>query len=268
MRDSVKPVGVLKKTFVILACFRSKADGLTLAEISQLTGVNKSTAHRLLSHLQAEGFLQRENGRYRIGEGLFQLGMLARQPLALLTAAYPVMAALGREIGETVNLAILDGLEILILHAVESVHEFRMAAKVGGRRPFYVTALGKSIAAFLSKIEFDALLGSLSDPLERPTPNSVGDLETLRGELSLVRARGYAIDNEEAVKGVRAVGAPVFRGAGEVVAAISVSGPANRITEEQIPLLAPAVIEGADTVTTALGGRADVSRLAALQEVR
>src|SRR2546427_3719598 len=103
MQDEVKQVGVLKKTFSILSCFRSKPEGLTLAEISTLTRINKSTAHRLLSQLETEGFLQREDGQYRIGQGLFQLGMLARQPLALLTAAYPVMAALGREIGEAVN---------------------------------------------------------------------------------------------------------------------------------------------------------------------
>jgi IclR family acetate operon transcriptional repressor len=250
----------LRKTFSILSCFRSKAEGLTLAEISKLTRINKSTAHRLLSHLQTEGFLQREDGRYRIGQALFQLGMLASQPLALLTAAYPIMAALAREIGETVNLAILDRTEILVLHAVESPHEFRMAAKVGGRRPFYVTSLGKASAAFLTKDDLETLLGSLTIPLEHSTPNSMQELARLRQELDAVRLRGYAIDNEEAVLGVRAVGAPVFKGSGELAAAISISGPTNRILSDRISAIASPLISAADSVTAALGGDADTSR--------
>jgi DNA-binding IclR family transcriptional regulator len=111
------------------------------------------------------------------------------------------MAALAREIGETVNLAILDRTEILVLHAVESPHEFRMAAKVGGRRPFYVTALGKASAAFLAKDDLEALLGSLTIPLEHSTPNSIQNSVRLRQELNAVRLRGYVVDNEEAVLG-------------------------------------------------------------------
>src|SRR6266404_1569271 len=222
----------VRKTFQILSCFRSRADGLTLADISNITSLNKSTAHRLLFHLEAEGFLQRENGRYRIGQGLFQLGILAPQPLALVKAAHPVMAHLAREIGETINLAILDRAEILILNSLESPHEFRMAAKVGSRKPFYVTALGKAIAAFLARDKQEAILDSLAIPFEHPTPNSIQDFMRLRDELSGVRDRGYSVDNEEAVQGVRAVGAPIFEGSGGVVAAVSVSGPVSRISIE------------------------------------
>jgi len=260
MQNGPKPVGVLRKTFQILSCFRSRPEGLALADISHVTGINKSTAYRLLTQLETEGLLQRENGRYRIGQGLFQLGILAPQPLALLKAAYPVMAELAREIGETVNLAIADRVEILVLHAVESPHEFRMAAKVGSRRPFYVTALGKAIASFLADDKQEALLQSLVIPLERPTPNSVQDLISLKDELASVRARGYAIDNEEAVRGVGAVGAPVFKGSGEVTAAISVSGPTSRILPQQLQAIAVHVIRAADSVTTALGGDPDASR--------
>src|SRR6266404_3463403 len=180
-------VGVLKKTFHILSCFRSRSDGLTLADISNFTAINKSTAHRLLFHLETEGFLQRENVLYQIGQSLFQLGILAPQPQTLLKAAQPFMADLAREIGETINLAILDGVEILILHSLESPHEFRMAAKVGSRRPFYVTALGKAIAAFLAQDKQESLLQNLPTPFELPTPNSIQDFVRLREELSDVR---------------------------------------------------------------------------------
>jgi IclR family transcriptional regulator, KDG regulon repressor len=260
MRNEKSSVGVLRKTFQILSCFRSCPNGLTLADISNFTAINKSTAHRLLLHLETEGFLQRENGRYHIGQSLFQLGILAPQPQTLLKAAQPYMSELAREIGETINLAILDGAEILILHSLESPHEFRMAAKVGSRRPFYVTALGKAIAAFLAQDKQESLLQTLTTPFELPTPNSIQDFVRLREELRGVRDRGYSVDNEEAVRGVRAVGAPVFEGSGRVLAAISVSGPASRISSERVQAIASHVVRASDSVTTTLGGHPELSR--------
>jgi IclR family transcriptional regulator, acetate operon repressor len=260
MKKHKNKVGVLRKTIQILSCFRSRPEGLTLAEISVLSGINKSTAHRLLFQLESEALLQRENHKYRIGQGLFQLGILAPQPLALLKAAYPIMADLAREIGETINLAILDRTEILILHSLESPHEFRMAAKIGSRRPFYVTSLGKAIAAFLSHDKQEILFRNLSVPFEHPTPNSVQDLSGLRNELAVVLARGYSVDNEEAVRGVRAVGAPVFEGSGQVTAAVSVSGPASRISPDHVLGIVSHVVRCADSITTCLGGDPDVSR--------
>src|SRR5690348_8786246 len=248
MKSHKNKVGVLTKTIQILSCFRSQPEGLTLAEISSQCGINKSTAHRLLFQLEAEGFLQRDNGKYRIGQNLFQLGILAPKPLALLKAAYPVMADLAREIGETINLAILDRSEVLILRSLESQHEFRMAAKIGSRKPFYVTALGKAIAAFLTRDKQEDLFRILSAPFEHPTQNSVRDLTSLRKELSVVLARGYSVDNEEAVRGVRAVGAPVFAGSGFVTAAVSVSGPASRISSHQVQGIASQVIRCADSI--------------------
>jgi DNA-binding IclR family transcriptional regulator len=262
MATTQKPVGVLRKTFSILSCFRSRPEGLTLRDIAQLTGINKSTAYRLLLELEKEGFLQREDGTYCVGQGIFQLGILAPQPLALLKAAYPVMADLAREISETTNLAILDQTDILILHAVESPHEFRMVAKVGSRRPFYVTALGKAIAAFLTDDKQESLLQNLGIPLKRATPNSVDNLLRLKEELAGVRQRGYSVDNEEAVPGVRAVGAPVFGASGEVTASISVSGPVSRLSVEHVPEIASAVIKAADAITTYLGGTPNLSRRA------
>jgi IclR family transcriptional regulator, KDG regulon repressor len=143
---------------------------MTLAEVAELADLNKSTAHRLLSQMEAEGFLQRgDDGRYRIGPTLFQLGLLAAHPLELRMAAYPSMAILAREIGETVNLAILDRTDILILNVIESQYELRMAAKVGTRRPFYTTALGKAIAAFLPEEKLNALIENVPMPLDSRT---------------------------------------------------------------------------------------------------
>jgi len=262
MPKELEATGVVRKAFEILSYFRLKPDGMTLGEISQLTEINRSTVHRLLSQLQAVGCLERiGRGRYRIGQALFHLGLLAPQPLELRRACDPAMSKLAYETGETINLAVLDHTEILILHVIESAHEFRMAAKVGGRVPFYLTALGKGIAAFLSPENLEALLQNLPMPLQSRAPNSIRDLALLREDLDSVRERGYSIDNEEVVAGVRAVAAPIFKGTGEVKAAISLSAPSSRIPLERIPSLASSVIRAADSVTIQLGGDPNVSRL-------
>jgi len=254
--------GVVRKAFEILSYFRLKPEGMSLGELSELTSINRSTAHRLLSQLHAVGFLERVGrGRYRIGQALFQLGLLAPQPLELRTACDPAMARLASETGETINLAVLDQTEILILHVIESAHEFRMAAKVGRRQPFYLTALGKGIAAFLPQESLETLLLSLPKPLESRAPNSIRDVTLLREDLDRTRERGYSVDNEEVVAGVRAVAAPIFKGTGEVKASISLSAPSGRISEERIPSIASSLIRAADSVTIQLGGDPNVSRL-------
>jgi DNA-binding IclR family transcriptional regulator len=264
MTNQTQATGVVRKAFEILSYFRLRPEGMTLGELSQLTEINRSTAHRLLSQLHAVGFLERTGrGRYRIGQALFHLGLLAPQPLELRTASDPAMSRLAYETGETVNLAVLDQTEILILHVIESTHEFRMAARVGSRRPFYLTALGKAIAAFLTEENLEALLKNLPMPLQSPTPNSIRDLGRLKAELDLVKARGYAIDNEEAVVGVRALAAPIFKGTGEVKASISLGAPSDRIPDGRVSSLASSMVKAADSVTIQLGGDPNVSRLLA-----
>ncbi len=98
MKTGPKPVGVLRKTFSILSCFRSHPEGLTLGDIARLTRINKSTAYRLLVELENEGFPQREHGTYRPGQCIFLLGMLAPQPLYPLKSAYPLLADLARQV--------------------------------------------------------------------------------------------------------------------------------------------------------------------------
>src|SRR6266540_2298358 len=266
MTKQREATGVLRKAFEILSYFRLNPDGMSLGELSQLTAINRSTAHRLLSQLHAVGFLERVGrGRYRIGQALFHLGLLAPQPLELRTACDAAMSTLAYETGETVNLSVLDQTEILVLHVIDSAHEFRMAAKVGRRLPFYLTALGKGIAAFLPQGDLETLLQNLPKPLESRTPNSIRDLTVLREDLDRTRERGYSVDNEEVVVGVRAVAAPVFKGTGEVKASISLSAPSGRIPEERIASIAASVVRAADSVTIQLGVDPNVSRMLARQ---
>lgn len=245
----------MAKSTEILSCFRQKPTGLRLGEIAELTRINKSSAHRLLSQMLEGGLIERtDDGRYVVGHTLFQIGLLAPKPQELRSLAHPVLNDLARDTGETCSLSILDGADIILIDVVESFHEFRMVAKIGSAKPFHLTSLGKSTAAFLPGPKLALLFRSVHLPLEAPTPNSISDLARLREELKLIRCRGYALSDQEYLVGVRAVAAPVFSRHGEVSAALGISGPSSRLSTERIIAMAPSVVSAADRVTERLGG--------------
>lgn len=163
----------------------------------------------------------------------------------------PILHKLWKITGETANLAVLDGQDVLYLDVMESSHTFRLVSHMGMRRPVHCTALGKALAAYLAAEEKEHLLSSLS--FERFTPHTLTRLARLRKELARVRQRGYALDDEEAVLGSRCVGAPIFEESGKVAAAISVAGPTTRIRRDKIPVFAAAVKEAARAISARLG---------------
>lgn len=251
----------MAKSTEILSCFRQKPSGLTLAEISNLAQINKSSAHRLLSQMALGGLIERaDDGRYVIGHTLFQLGMLAPKPQELRGLARPLLNDLARETGETASLAVMDGPDAVLIDVVDSVHEFRVVSKIGSARPVHLTALGKSAAAFMPEAELDIFYRSLRLPLEAPTPNSISDLSRLRDELRRIRHQGYAVSDQEYIIGVRAVAAPVFSRHGKVEAALGISGPASRLSLAKIAEIAASVMTAADSVTERLGGASPMIR--------
>ena len=143
------PVGVVVKVLRILDTLHAAPSGLQLKEIARLTGINKSTAYRFLAHLESEGYLFRDDaGAYVIGPKLARLGSGINYEETLRKISRPVLHKLWQITGETTNLAILEGHEVLYLDVIESSHTFRLASQVGARRPLYCTSLGKAIAAY------------------------------------------------------------------------------------------------------------------------
>jgi len=253
-RQLSKPngVGVISKVFQILEAIQGSPSGLTLKPICELTGVNKSTAHRFLKHLEADGYVLRtEGGAYLIGPKLSQMGARSKHRISLQALARPILWELWKSTSETVNLAVLDQGTVLYLDVLESTHEFRLASRVGNRRPVHATALGKALASFLPEEQRDRILGAVSfEPL---TAKTIPNMVHLRDELERVRRQGYALDDEETTLGARCVSAPVFDSEGFAVAAVSVSGPITRVSREQVPTLAAAVIAAAKAVSVAMG---------------
>lgn len=222
-------------------------------EISRALDLAPSTTHRLLATLVAGGLVQQErNQKYRLGVKLIALGHVAQERLDLRTEALEVMRALARETQLTVNLAQLDGSDILYVEKVADMSHFTLNIRVGQRRPAYCRALGKVLLAALPAEEVRARLGN---PLPRATPQTITDIDALLEHLGTVLRVGYAVDREEAEIGCICLAAPVRDSRGEVVAGLSVSGPSQQMLSFAEADLARKLITSADQISRRLGWR-------------
>jgi DNA-binding IclR family transcriptional regulator len=245
-------VGVISKVLRILEALQGSSSGLGLKAICDQTGINKSTAHRFLKHLEREQYLLRtEAGTYLIGPRLSQLSARGNQEATLQAVARPILWDLWKSTHETVNLGILDQGAVLYLDVIESPHEFRLSSRVGTRRSVHVTALGKALVAFLPKETRQTILDSIT--FQAATPKTIGNLVQFRHELEKIRQLGYAVDDEEAVQGARCVSAPILNSKGAPIAAVSVSGPVTRVSPSIVSALAGAVISAARAISVAMG---------------
>ncbi|HEY6181825.1 MAG TPA: IclR family transcriptional regulator [Terriglobales bacterium] len=245
------PVGVVSKVLRILEALHDAPSGLQLRDVAKATGVNKSTAYRFLAHLENEGYLYRDSAAlYVIGPKLARLGTGLNYDVMLRKISRPVLQQLWERVGETVNLGILDGHQVLYVDVMQSTHTFRLASEVGSRRPLHCTSLGKAMAAYLPSQELQDLLKSIK--LERLTPKTIVQRSKLEKDLVRVRQRGYAVDDEEAVLGARCVAAPIADESGKVVAGLSVSGPVTRITLARIGPLAALLKQAAVSISRRL----------------
>ena len=207
-------------------------------EISRKVGLHPSTTHHLLQTLTSRGYLaQDEQTReYYVGSKVFQVAALAWNEANLLKLAAPTLADVAQYSGETSHLSLITQNEITVIHKVEGKDPIRVSARVGYPSPAHCTANGKIL---LSSFPKDQLKEFLTENELRPfTPNSVTSIEHLERELTRVRAQGYAVDNQEFKIGVRCIAAPLWNFTGQVIAAIGITGPAWRMTEDRMPDLA------------------------------
>ncbi|HXP68714.1 MAG TPA: IclR family transcriptional regulator [Candidatus Dormibacteraeota bacterium] len=245
-------VGVISKVFRILEVIEASPSGLGLKSICDATRLNKSTAHRFLKHLEAEGYLIRaDGGKYLIGPKLSQMGARADHRATLQAVSRPILSELWKSTRETVNLATMDQGQVLYIEVLESPHEFRLSSRVGSRRSVHATALGKALAAFLGDTRCEQILEGLN--FQALTPKTIMNLVQFRQELEKVRHQGFAVDDEETTLGARCVSAPILGADGEAIGAISVSGPVTRVGREQVGALAGAVIQAAKAISSAMG---------------
>jgi IclR family KDG regulon transcriptional repressor len=246
------PVGVITKVLRILELLYQFPDGLQLKDIAEKTGINKSTALRFLSHLEQENYLLRDSyGSYLLGLRVIRLGGRMSFEKVLCKISRPILEKLSRLTSETVNLAVLQSMSVILLDVIESPHRFSVLSQVGETGELHCTALGKVIFAYLedgprkndifSSIQFVA-----------KTPRTIMSIARLKEDLVQIRKQGFSHDDEEAFVGARCIGAPIFGADGTVIAALSVSGPVSRISKQRLLPYAELVCQAGRDIATAM----------------
>jgi IclR family acetate operon transcriptional repressor len=253
--DGAYSIRAVQRVCDLLDLLQLEPEGTSLARAAEVTKLPKSSVFRYLATLEERRYVERDDatGNYRLGLAL--LPMQAGQADLLTRSARPYLEQLQREFGETANLGLLDGHRVVYLDIVESEHAMRLAARPGDHDPLHATALGKAIAAELPDDRVRAILRAEGMP--RRTENTITTQREYFAALDEVRERGYALDNAETEVGARcvAVSVPIDR----VHLAISVSGPAARVTPEVVPKVATRLRDVATRLASELGASGDGS---------
>ena len=251
-------VDAAAKALELLSVFSFREPRLSLADLAKRTGIPRATAFRLLSTLEQSGFLAKEHGAYQLGIKCFVLGNIVAGGLDLRETAHPHLVALRDTTRETTQIAILDHWQVVYLERVLSpLPAGFMRARSGAILPAYCTGLGKALLAFLPEAEVQAW--AATQKFAALTPRTITSAKRLLKELALVRARGYGLDEEEREKGVSCIAAPICNHTGDVVAAISVAGPTERMPRELVGSeMAAAVVAAARAISVDLGAVEEV----------
>ncbi|OAE64385.1 IclR family transcriptional regulator [Achromobacter insolitus] len=248
-------IQVIERAMRLLDALAAQPDPVTLKELSATTGLHASTAHRILNDLVVGRYVERvDNGLYQLGMRLLELGSLVKGRLNVREAAISAMRSLHKLTGQTINLSVQQGDEIVYIDRAWSERSgMQVVRAIGGRAPLHLTSTGK---LFLSTADARQVRAyALRTGLAGHTRNSLTDLDRLERELALVRRHGYARDNEELELGVRCIAAGIFDDTGKLVAGLSISAPAERLQDDWIK----ALVDTAASISEALGYEPSVS---------
>lgn len=250
-------VPAVARALDVLELFLDDTETLSTPEIVARLQLPRTTGHELVTTLVARSWLAPvpgSPGRFRLGVRSFQLGSLYAGRLDLAREGRAVAEQVAAACDETVHLAILDGTDVIYIAKVDSTHAVRMVSAVGRRLPAHCTAVGKMLLAGLSEAAFDARYRP-DQPLPTLTPNSLASVPRLKRALAEVPERGLASEYCESNPDVACVAAGVYDHTGEMVAAMSISVPTSRWSDERHERWGELVAEGAAALSTQLGRR-------------
>ena len=227
----------------------------TLEQVARQSGLNESTALRYLLSLSKYELVERNetSGRFRLGLSLFRLGSRSIGYRDIVTVSLPVMERLLAQFGESVNLATRQQEQVMLLKVLESANPTRKGATAGETDAWHASSLGKSLLAAMPPESAMEIIAAAS-PLVVYTPNTLIKPEAIARDLQQTQQRGYAIDDEESVEGLRCVGAAIRDHAGTPRFALSVSGPKSRMPYQRTEEIGAMVARGAAEISKALGG--------------
>ncbi|MCL1873777.1 MAG: IclR family transcriptional regulator [Clostridiales bacterium] len=242
----------------LLEMLANESRELSLTEIADGLGWPKSTAHGILATLRDYRFVDQSahNGRYRLGIRLFEFGHKVARNWDIREIALPVMKKLNRQFGEMVQLATEDAGEVFYIEKIDSTHIIRIVSELGVHLPMHCTGLGKAMLAYRTPLEMKRILNQSG--MQRMTIYTITDLLQMDAELMNIRNRGYAVDNQEIMEGLRCIAAPIRSKDGDVLYAISVSGLAERLAGDYFERVKEAVIEAAAEISYLMGYKENI----------
>lgn len=251
-RKGLNVVNTVRKSILIMNALATNGN-LGPQDVSRLLGLPKSSVHNILTTLESEQLVERnpDTGKFHLGVRLISLGHIAQQSLDVGRIARPLMGRLNQQTDETVHLTVLDDREVLYVDCIESTKRLRTYSVIGVRAELYCTSVGKAILAFQPPEYIREYLETV--PRRKYTPNTLVDEGEILSELERVRHAGHAFDNMEHEEHLRCVGAPIRNAANEVFGSISVSGPEQRITSENLDELAEKTKAAAAEISLRLG---------------
>ena len=231
---------------------RSK-QGLGVTEISKQMDINKSSVFRILATLSQYGYIEQNEatGKYRLGYMFLDISSKLLDSLDVRTEAQPILRELEQETNEVVHLVVYDQGEVVYIEKLDGNETLRMHSKVGKRAPVHCTSVGKAILSHLPAADVLATIERKGLPSH--TSHTIVEKGAFLQELAKVKENGYALDLEENEIGIRCIAAPVFDHTGNVAAAVSISGPTLRMTDERLLVLSRRMIQAGKAVSKRLG---------------
>ena len=228
---------------------------LSLSEMSKELNIAKSTLHGILGTLVHLEYVTQsdEDGKYSLGMKLFEIGSTISMRWDARRIARPYMESLAEKTGETIHLGVLRNGEVLYIDKKESSGSIRIVTETGLKLPAHCTGVGKVLLSGLDAVSLDSLIEK--GKLEKYTDTTITDMKHLKKELGAVRKKGYAIDEQEFMVGLRCIATPIYDHAGEVTCAISISGPLVRMSGDILEKKKKQLLKAAESISYELGYR-------------
>jgi IclR family transcriptional regulator, pca regulon regulatory protein len=250
----------LERGLAILSSFHSDRALIGVSELSRELELSRSTAHRYIATLARLGYLQQDpdSKRYRLGPKVLDLGFSAINSMDLREISAPHLRQLSDETGYTVNLAILDGADVVYIERCRTARpgqrDIDLNLHVGARLPAYCTAMGKAILAFVPEDRREEIIETID--FAPRGPNTITDPDAFREELARIRDSGLAVNDEELAYGLRSIAAPIHSHSGEVLAALNLAVHRTMVSgDELIVRFGPAVARTARNISLGMGHR-------------
>jgi PcaR/PcaU/PobR family beta-ketoadipate pathway transcriptional regulator len=248
----------LEKGLSIISLLSRHGSPLKLEELVKISGVRKTSCFRILQTLTRSGFAVKDKDTcgYFIGPKMISIGLAALGSRDVRELALPFMKEIRKKTGTTVNLGILNGHDVIFVERLQSAHIVETNLRVGSRLPVQLSSMGKTILAYLPEAELEAVLKQIR--LEKKTEKTITSIAALKSELSKVREKGFALNDEELETGLFAIAVPLLNHAGVAVAAMNISFPLMRHSrEEAMKVFCPMILDAGREISAMMGFHLD-----------